>query len=86
MGTKKFSKTTKLYILIGLILVGVLSGAFIYANILTHGLNRDSLKEKENSQELTVNDIILTETKEGIRYWEIYGETGNYESENKDAI
>lgn len=86
MGTKKFSKTTKLYILIGVVLVGVLSGAFIYANILTHGLNRDNLKGKENSQELTVNDIILTETKEGIRYWEIYGETGNYESENKVAI
>ena len=86
MGTKKFSKTTKLYILIGLILVGVLSGAFIYANILTHGLNRDSLKGKENSQELSVNDIILTETRDGIRYWEIYGETGHYESENKVAI
>ena len=80
------SKTTKLFILIGIILVGVLAWAFIYANVLTHGLNRDSLKGKENSQELSVNDIILTETRDGIRYWAIHGETGHYESENKVAI
>ena len=74
------SKTTKIFILIGVILVGVLAWAFVYANILTHGLNRDALKGKENTQELSVNDIILTETRDGIRYWEIYGETGHYES------
>lgn len=86
MNSVKFSKTTKIFILIGVIVVGLLSWAFIYANVLTHGLNRNNLKGKADSQELVVNDIILTETRDGIRYWEIYGETGHYESENKVAI
>lgn len=81
-----FSKTTKIYILAGLILISILAWAFLYAAVLTNGLNRNSLKNKENSQELTVNDIILTETREGVKYWEIYGETGQYDSEHKVAM
>jgi len=80
------SKTSKIYIASGLLLTSILAWAFIYATILTHGLNRNDLKGKENSQELVVNDIILTETREGIKYWEIYGETGQYDSTNKVAM
>lgn len=80
------SKTTKIYIVAGILLISILAWAFIYATLLTHGLNRNALKGKENSQELTVNDIILTETRDGIKYWEIYGETGQYDSDNKVAI
>ena len=81
-----FSKTTKIYIITAAVLVAVLAWAFIAALFLTHGLNRNALKGKENAQELTVNDIILTETREGVKYWEIYGETGQYDSDNKVAM
>ena len=81
-----FSKTTKTYIIVGVVLIAILIWAFLYAAILTHGLNRKSLEGKENSQELSVNDIILTETRDGIKYWEIYGETGQYDSEHKVAM
>ena len=86
MNWGNFSKTTKTYIVVAAVLVGILAWAFIHAAILTHGLNRSAMKGKENSQELEVKDIILTETKEGIKYWEVYGETGEYDSETKVAV
>ncbi len=86
MNWGNFSKTSKAYIVAAALLVGILAWAFLHATILTHGLNRADLAGKENSQELEVKDIILTETREGIKYWEIYGETGSYDSSSKVAI
>lgn len=86
MNWGNLSKTTKIYIIVAAVLVGILAWAFLYAAILTRGLNRSDMKGKENSQELEVKDIILTETRDGIKYWEVYGETGEYDSTSKVAI
>lgn len=67
-------------------LVAVLAWAFISAGIITHNFNRDQLVGKENRQELDISSIILTETKADKKYWEIYGETGYYNSDTKVAM
>jgi len=66
--------------------VGVLAWAFISAGVITRNFNRSQLVGTENRQELDVSSVILTETKGDKKYWEIYGEKGLYNSDNKVAL
>ena len=80
----KFSelpKKKRMYIMILLALGGILAWAFITAGIITRDFNRKQLSTDANKQEAIVNGIILTETKDEQKYWEIYGETGKWDSE-----
>ncbi len=61
---------------------GILAWAFITAGIITRDFNRAQLSTGADKQEAVVNGIILTETKNDQKYWEIYGETGKWNSEN----
>lgn len=60
--------------------------AFISAGIITHNFNRSQLSGEKDRQEALINGIILTETKNEHKYWEIYGETGAYDSDNGVAL
>lgn len=86
MNFKKLNKKQKSYLGIFFALVALLLWAFISAGVITHNFNRDQLMGTENRQELDISSIILTETKEGVKYWEIYGETGHYNSDSKVAL
>lgn len=86
MNFQKMSKKKKIYTGAFLALAAVLIWAFVSAGIITRNFNRQQLVGTENRQELNVSGIIITETKAGKKYWEIYGETGNYNSDNKIAL
>lgn len=86
MNFKNLNKKQITYLGIFSALVVLLLWAFISAGIITHNFNRDKLLGTENRQELDISSIILTETKEGVKYWEIYGETGYYNSDNRVAL
>lgn len=86
MDFKKLGKKRLTYFIIFALLVCVLIWAFISAGIITRNFNRDQLVGTENKQELNISGIILTETKNDKKYWEIYGETGLYSSDNKVAL
>jgi len=83
---QKMGKKRKGYLLLFLILTGVLLWAFVSAGVITHNFNRSMLKSAVNKQEIDVSGVILTETKDGERYWELYGEAGSYNNENNIAI
>lgn len=83
---KKLGKKRTIYLGVFSILVGVLAWAFITAGIITRNFNREQLIGTENSQKLDISSIILTETKGDKKYWEIYGETGSYNSDDKIAL
>lgn len=86
MNFEKMSKKKKIYTAAFLVLAGILIWAFVSAEIITRNFNRQQLVGTENRQELDVSGIILTETKAGTKYWEIYGETANYNSDSKVAL
>jgi len=86
MNLKKLGRKKTIYLILALALVGVLAWAFISAGIITRNFNRDQLVGTENRQELDVSGIILTETKGEKKFWEIYAETGYYNSDNKVAL
>ena len=86
MNWKNLSKKKKAYIIAFSGIVGILLWAFISAGIITHNFNRSQLSVNQDRQEALINGIILTETKDEKKYWEIYGETGNYDSKNGVAM
>ena len=81
----KMSKRQRLYFIMIVLTVFVLMWAFITAGIITTNFNRNSLRSGVERQELQVSSMILTETKDGQKSWEIFGETGRYSSDHKIA-
>lgn len=71
---------------IAVVLVLCIAG-FINAWIMTGGLTLSDLTEgqKEKAEKLWVENILLTETKDGKKYWEIHGKSGQY-IDKKDRI
>ncbi len=80
------SRKKKAYIGAFVVLASVMVWAFISAGVITHDFNRSQLSTDKDRQEALINGIILTETKNEKKYWEIYGETGSYDSNNGVAV
>jgi LPS export ABC transporter protein LptC len=83
---QNLSKKKKAYLGAFAVIVSLLMWAFISAGIITHNFNRSQLQTDKDRQEALIKGIILTETKDEKKYWEIYGETGNYDSKNGVAM
>ena len=83
---KNLSKKQKAYFGAFLAIAGLLVWAFVSAGVITHNFNRSQLQTDQDRQEALIDGIILTETKDDKKYWEIYGETGNYDSKNGVAM
>ena len=86
MNLRDLSKKQKAYIGALVAIVGLLAWAFISAGVIAHNFNRSQLQTDQDRQEALIHGIILTETKDEQKYWEIYGETGNYDSKNGVAM
>lgn len=80
------SRKKKAYIYAFVALASIMVWAFISAGIITHDFNRSQLATDKDRQEALINGIILTETKNEKKYWEMYGETGSYDSNNEIAM
>lgn len=83
---QNLSKKKKTYLSAFLVIMSIMLWAFISAGVITHNFNRSQLQTSEDKQEALIKGIILTETKDEKKYWEIYGETGNYDSTNGIAM
>lgn len=86
---EKFKNLNKkrLGVFVGLaIFLGVIAWAFIAADVITGNFNRSQLVGAENKQGIDVQGLILTETKDDKKYWELYGEKGTYSSDDKVAL
>mgnify|MGYP001122752249 FL=1 len=83
---KNLSKKQKAYVGAFCAIVALLAWAFISAGVITHNFNRSQLQTDQDRQEASIDGIILTETKNEKKYWEIYGEPGNYDSKNGVAM
>lgn len=65
--------------MIALALTGVLLWAFATAKLITHDFKRQISDNKQPQQEAVVKGVILTETKNDTKYWEVYGDTGHWD-------
>ena len=82
---KKLDKKKKTYLVVVFGLIFVMLWAFISAGIITANFNRSQVKGGADEQKIDALGIIITETKEGNKYFEIYGESGNYSNDHSIA-
>ncbi len=82
---KELDKKKRTYLIAVLGVILVMAWAFITAGIITCNFNRAQLKGNENEQKVDAVGIIITETKDGKKYFEIYGETGHYSNDHSIA-
>ena len=80
-----FDKKKKAYTIAMLCFILVMMWAFISAGVITSSFNRSQIKGKQDEQKVDAIGIIITETQEGKKYFEIYGETGHYSNDHSIA-
>ncbi len=81
----KLNKRKKTYLLVTIFIIIVLAWAFVSAGVITGSFNRSQIKNGANNRKVNANGVIITETKNGTKYFEIYGENGNYNNQDKIA-
>lgn len=82
---KKMDNKKKAYLFAILGLIFVMIWAFVSAGIITSNFNRSQVNGKADEQKINALGIIITETKEGNKYFEIYGESGSYSNDRSIA-
>lgn len=83
---KELDRSRKTYTLLILFVVLIMGWAFISAGVITGNFNRSQIKNGAEDQKVNANGIIITETKDGKKYFELYGENGNYNNQDKIAV
>lgn len=81
MDFKQLSKKKRVYLMIMLALTGILLWAFVTAKVITHDFKRQ-MNSNKTEQEALVKGVILTETKNDQKYWEVYGDAGHWNGES----
>ena len=83
---KNLDKKKKSYLIAMTLIIFVMAWAFISAGVITCNFNRSQISDGvEDDQKVDAQGIIITETKDGKKYFEIYGENGNYTNDHKIA-
>lgn len=75
----------KFYVVLVTVIVIALLWAFLSAAIITKSFKRNAANNTLANKRVFVEDLLLTETKDGKKYWEIYAEKGYYEDNKKIA-
>ena len=78
-------KKKRAYLFAVLGIVFIMVWAFVSAGVITANFNRAQIKGGANDQKVNAVGIIITETKQGKKYFEIYGETANYSNDHSVA-
>ena len=82
---KNLDKKKRTYLIAALGVVLVMCWAFMSAIVITGNYSRAQLKGSADEQKVDATGIIITETKDGDKYFEIYGETGHYSNDHSIA-
>ena len=79
-------KRNKFYIILAILVFIGLIWAFVAGRMITKNFKDDILSNALQKQKVLVHGLIVTETKDGEKYWEIYAEEGQYNSVDKVVL
>jgi LPS export ABC transporter protein LptC len=79
-------KKNLLYIILAIIVVIACLWAFISASIITEKF-KDKIRDNTlGKQEVNIQNLLITETKDDKKSWELFADEGFYDNENQVAI
>lgn len=80
------SKKSILFAIIILILIALSYWAYSTSGNITDNAGKISQNTSPDSEKVNIEDMVITETREGQKFWEIYAESGRYENNANQAI
>jgi len=75
-----------IYIVIAAVFVGSCFWAFLASSIITHNFKKEIFSKNIDAQKVNIKNLIIVETKDNEKHWEMFAETGHYDSYNGEAI
>ncbi len=75
----------KIYIIIFSLITAVIVFGFVWSWFVTRNINSGANDAAHREQKVAVSNLILTETKNAKKYWELYAKKGSYTSGEKKA-
>ena len=83
------SKKLIIYISVIGIIILISGWAFVVSSQMTNSIKitnqDDSNNSNDNTEKTTIKELVLTETKEGQKFWELYASSANINDESKQA-
>lgn len=76
----------KIYAITFSVVILLCIGCFVWSWFVTRDVRNTAEKSFNKSQKVIVNNLVLTETKEGKVFWELYAKSGEYESESRLVV
>lgn len=71
-------------VILALVIIGC-ALSFIVSGIITRNFKKEVLTESPDKQEVNIKNLVVIETKDGNKFWEIYAETGHYDNHSDIA-
>lgn len=82
----KLEKKNRFYLIILAIIIIALLWAFVSATVITKSFQKKAKENKLANKKIYVEDLLITETKDGKKYWEIFADKGHYADSDKIAF
>jgi len=60
--------------------------AFIYSGMITHNFKKEIFEEKTDEQRVTVKNLVIIETRENAKDWELSADMGTYDGTTQNAV
>ncbi len=79
-------KSKIIYIIIFAIIVASCVWAFLASSIITYKFKKDIFNNELDNQRVNIKNLIIVETKDNTKHWEMFAETGYYDSFSENAI
>ena len=80
------SRKNKIFVIIAVIVAFACIWAFVSAGIITKGFREKLALNKLGMQELNIQNLLVTETKDGKKHWELFAEKGYYDNSGEKAV
>ena len=74
------------YIVVFVVIVLACLWAFISAGIITRNFKEKIKTEDISKKEVDIENLLVTETKNGQKLWELFAENGHYDNKNNVAL
>lgn len=84
MALKNLIKNKKNAAIVALFTIIVIAciWAFIYAGMITKSFKNKIVEQTYQNKEANIENLLITETKDGEKLWEMYAETGRYSDDD----
>ena len=81
----EIKKRKLVYIIVCVILALACAWAFVASSVITKNFKKEIIEQHTQTQKVKVVNLIIIETKENVKSWELSAESGFYNSGDKEA-